>query len=170
LLVIGEIAFAFALRNGMAQRAWQVFLVNLIFWTGLACGAVMFSAVQTLTNANWSRPLQRLAEAPVLFLPVAFLLFWLLFIGKRSSLLLGGGAGSQKRSMVEHRIFFHPPGRLPFSDRRRGPGHGLYGIRSDRRMLDGSPGQYDAAAGEPYRRPRMILSAVYGIFFGFLLT
>jgi uncharacterized membrane-anchored protein len=82
LLVLGEVAFIYGIRNGLAQRAWQVFLVNLVFWTGLACGSIMFSAVQTISNANWARSLKRLAEAPVLFLPVALMLLGVLFFGK----------------------------------------------------------------------------------------
>ena len=66
----------------LAQRAWQVYLVNFLFWSGLAFGTVLFSAMLTMTNARWGRPLKRLAEAPGAFLPVAFLLFWVLFFGR----------------------------------------------------------------------------------------
>jgi hypothetical protein len=76
----------------------------------------------------------------------------------------------KKEAWLNTGFFFIRQGACLFLITAAALGMVFTGIRSDRRMLDGSPGQYDAAAGEPYRRPRMILSAVYAIFFGFLLT
>ena len=66
----------------MALRAWQVYVVNYVFWAGLAFGAVLFSAVLNLSKAVWGRPLKRLAESFGAYLPVSFLLFWVLWPGK----------------------------------------------------------------------------------------
>jgi hypothetical protein len=63
-------------------RAWQAYLVNFLFWTGLAFGAVLFIAMLNITNSRWGRPIKRLAESLGAFLPVAFLLFWLLYFGR----------------------------------------------------------------------------------------
>ncbi|HEY3275295.1 MAG TPA: NrfD/PsrC family molybdoenzyme membrane anchor subunit [Syntrophorhabdaceae bacterium] len=63
-------------------RAWQAYLVNFLFWTGLSFGAILFVAVLNLTGAKWGRPLKRPAEALGAFLPCAFLLFWLLYFGR----------------------------------------------------------------------------------------
>jgi Ni/Fe-hydrogenase subunit HybB-like protein len=68
--------------GSQAQRAWQAYLINFLFWTGLAFGTVLFSTALTLAKGGWGRPLKRLAEAPGAFLPVAFVLFWVLFFGK----------------------------------------------------------------------------------------
>src|SRR5271169_1840866 len=82
LFLAGIAAFVFALCAGMAQRAWQAYLVNFVFWTGLSFGAVLFSPVLNMANASWGRPMKRLAEAFSAYLPVSFCLFWGLYVGK----------------------------------------------------------------------------------------
>ena len=54
LAVLGLILFIVALRAGQADRAWQLFHVNWLYFTGLAGGSVAFVAVQKITNAKWS--------------------------------------------------------------------------------------------------------------------
>src|ERR1700746_1815607 len=44
LIALGLVAFAIALTQGLAQRAWEAFLVNLLFWLGIAQGGVVASA------------------------------------------------------------------------------------------------------------------------------
>jgi hypothetical protein len=82
-VIIGVVAFALAMADGSAPRVWQVFLVNLLFWMGIAQGGVIVSASFYLTNARWGGVGQyRLAEAFVGFLPLSFLLFWALYAGR----------------------------------------------------------------------------------------
>jgi hypothetical protein len=79
-VLIGVVAFAAALTDGAALRAWEAFLVNLVFWLGVAQGATIVSASFYLTQARWGgAAMYRLAEAFVGFLPVGFLLFWALY-------------------------------------------------------------------------------------------
>ena len=66
------------------QRTWQVYLINFLFWSGIAFSATVFVAILNITNARWGRPLKRLAEALGAFTPVAFLLFWVLYFGSES--------------------------------------------------------------------------------------
>jgi Ni/Fe-hydrogenase subunit HybB-like protein len=75
-------AFGMGISGAQAERTWQVFLVNYLFWSGLAFGSVLISATLVMTKARWGRPLKRLAEAPAAFLPLSFLLFWILFFGR----------------------------------------------------------------------------------------
>jgi Ni/Fe-hydrogenase subunit HybB-like protein len=82
LMVIGAAAFLKGVDGPQAARVWQAYLVNFLFWTGLAFGTVLVSAALTMTNARWGRPIKRLAEAPGAFLPIAFLLFCGLYFGK----------------------------------------------------------------------------------------
>jgi hypothetical protein len=82
--VIGAVGFAVAAAFVSPVRAWESFLTNLLFWTGLAQGAVMVSAALYMCQARWGGAgLYRLAEAWAGFLPVGFLLFWALFPGRR---------------------------------------------------------------------------------------
>lgn len=82
LVLAGAIAFVVAVEGSGASRAWQAYLVNFVFWTGLASGAVLLSAVLTLTGARWAGPVKRLAEAFGAFLPVSLPLFGILWFGR----------------------------------------------------------------------------------------
>ncbi len=81
-VLVGAATFLIGLSGSAPQRAWGIFLVNYLFWSGLAFGSVLFSATMVITKARWGRPLKRLAEAPAAFLPFSFLLFWVLLLGR----------------------------------------------------------------------------------------
>src|SRR4030042_2416466 len=82
LALVGMILFLLGISGGEAQRAWQAYLINYVFWSGLSFGAVLFVAVLNMSDAMWGRPLKRLAEALGAFLPISFLLFWVLYLGR----------------------------------------------------------------------------------------
>jgi hypothetical protein len=82
LVLIGAAVFIAGISGPQARRVWQAYLINYLFWSGLGFGAVLFSAIITMTSARWSWPLKRIAEAPGAFLPLAFALFWVLYPGR----------------------------------------------------------------------------------------
>jgi hypothetical protein len=82
LILIGVVTFLSCVSGHQAQRVWLAYLINYLFWSGLAFAAILFVAVINMTNARWARPLKRIAEAPGAFLPVSFLLFWCLYFGR----------------------------------------------------------------------------------------
>ena len=79
LAVLGLILFVAALLDEHAVRAWQLFHVNWLYFTGLAGGSVAFAAVQKITNAKWSGLIIRFAEASVAFFPVSLVALVLIF-------------------------------------------------------------------------------------------
>jgi hypothetical protein len=81
LAILGLILFVQSLFAGPAKadRAWQLFHVNWIYFTGLAAGSVAFAAVQKITNAKWSGMIIRFAEASAAFLPISLLGLVLIF-------------------------------------------------------------------------------------------
>ncbi len=83
LIALGAIAFMIALLRGDAATAWEAYLVNLLFFLGVAQGAVVASASFYLTQAKWggSTP-YRLGEAFAPFLWVGFFLFFGLYFGR----------------------------------------------------------------------------------------
>jgi hypothetical protein len=83
MIAIGAIAFVLALLRGSAAVAWEAYLVNLLFFLGVAQGAVVASASFYLTQAKWggSTP-YRLGEAFAPFLWVGFFLFFGLYFGR----------------------------------------------------------------------------------------
>ncbi len=82
LILVGIAAFLYGASGAYELRAWQAFTVNYVFWAGLAFGGVLFSAVLNLSKAVWGRPIKRVAEAFGAYLPVSFLLFWVLWPGR----------------------------------------------------------------------------------------
>src|SRR4051812_46904144 len=82
LAVLGLIVFVAGLLVA-PDRAWRAYHFNWLFFASLSSAGVMFVAVQRITTARWSRPIVRLLEGYVAFLPVAFLLLLVsLFLGK----------------------------------------------------------------------------------------
>jgi hypothetical protein len=81
LAAVGAIVFIAGAVMGV-ERVWQALLVNWLYFTTISSAGVMFVAVQRITTARWSRSIIRFLEGYVAFLPVAFLLLILIFIGK----------------------------------------------------------------------------------------
>ncbi|HEY2805901.1 MAG TPA: hypothetical protein VGI92_08585 [Gemmatimonadales bacterium] len=80
--VIGTLTFLILALGADPNRAWRIYHVNWLFWTGLAQAGVIFTAVVTTAKGRWATPLRRMSEASVAFLPVAFLLFLLSWLGR----------------------------------------------------------------------------------------
>lgn len=79
--LVGLALFLAALFAGAdsAARAWQIFHVNWLFFTGLAGGSVAVAAVHKVANAKWSGVILRFAEAAVAFFPVSLIGLVLIF-------------------------------------------------------------------------------------------
>src|SRR5437667_8767592 len=81
--MVGVSAFSVALAAGLTVRAWEAFLVNFVFWIGIAQGGIAVSAALYLTQARWGGAgAYRLAESFFWYLPVGFGLFWLILFGR----------------------------------------------------------------------------------------
>ena len=81
LALLGIVAFIAGAAMGV-ERVWHALLVNWLYFTTISSAGVMFVAVQRITTARWSRSVIRFLEGYVAFLPVAFLLLILIFLGK----------------------------------------------------------------------------------------
>lgn len=82
LAALGTGIFFTGVNGSDAQRAWLAYLVNWLFWSGLALSGLAFTAMLRLTKAEWAGPLRGTAEALAGFLPVSLLLFGPLFLGR----------------------------------------------------------------------------------------
>jgi hypothetical protein len=78
--VVGLLVFVIGLFVA-PDRAWRSLLFNWLFFTSISSAGVMFVAVQRITTARWSRTVIRFLEGYVAFLPVAFVLLLLIFLG-----------------------------------------------------------------------------------------
>lgn len=82
LILIGLAAFIYGILSPHPEKAWQAYLINFLLWSGIAQGAVVFSALMHMTKARWSGPLSGLSESFAAFFPLSFVLFLLLFLGR----------------------------------------------------------------------------------------
>jgi hypothetical protein len=96
LLILGAVAFIKGIAGPDSGRAWQTFLVNFLFWSGVAQAGPVFAAIYWLSKARWGRPVKLLAEGVGLFLPVSFGLFLVLIFGQHSLFQWSGDLPSEK--------------------------------------------------------------------------
>ena len=91
--------------RGGAAIAWQAYLVNLLFFLGVAQGALVASAAFYLTQAKWggSTP-YRLGEAFAPFLWVGFFLFFGLYFGRSLIFPVGDASDTAEGRMAEHSV------------------------------------------------------------------
>ena len=80
--IVGGATFLWALASGRADRAWQAYHFNFVFFIVVAQALVVFAATQKLAKGHWSGLMIRFAEAAVAFLFVALALFVGLFLGR----------------------------------------------------------------------------------------
>ena len=79
LALLGLILFIAAIQGPDAPRAWHLFQVNWVYFTGLAGGSVALAASHKVANARWSGLMIRFAEASSAFLPISLLGLLLIF-------------------------------------------------------------------------------------------
>jgi Ni/Fe-hydrogenase subunit HybB-like protein len=172
LAIIGAGAFLIGISGPSAGRAWQVYLVNFLFWSGLAFGTVLFSATLTMTNARWGRPLKRLAEATGAFLPVAFLLFWVLFFGKERIFLHAHESLGHKQLWLSSGFLFIRDGASFLLLTVVSSALIYYSVRRDLRFLAaGQEGrQGEAIYKERANDPQTVLSPIFGILYAIVLS
>jgi hypothetical protein len=84
LFLVGAVSFVMALSSD-GSRAWQAYIVNWLFFTKVAMGAVAFTAVTYIVKAKWNWSVRRISLSPVSFLPISFLLFLPLLVVMREN-------------------------------------------------------------------------------------
>jgi len=73
LAAIGVVSFIGGVMTD-PQTTWLAYHSNFIFFTMLACGGLVLSAIYTIVGAHWPGPYRRFAEALASFLPVTVIL------------------------------------------------------------------------------------------------
>ncbi len=71
LAVVGLSLFVVQVTGDDPARGWRIFLVNFLFFTGIAVGANIFAAIQKVVKSRWSGAIIRFAEATVFVLPIS---------------------------------------------------------------------------------------------------
>ena len=63
------------------ERAWANYLLNNYYFVSIAIGAAFFGAIQYISQSGWSAAFKRIPEAMASYVPVAAVLFLILFFG-----------------------------------------------------------------------------------------
>jgi len=71
LAVVGVVSFIGGLVTD-PQTTWLAYHSNFIFFTMMACGGLVLSAIYSIVGAHWPGPYRRFAESLAAFLPLAF--------------------------------------------------------------------------------------------------
>ncbi len=103
LAIVGALVFVIGLFVA-PERAWRSLLFNWLYFTSVSSAGVTFVAVQRITTARWSRPVIRFLEGYVAFLPVAFVLLLLIFVGRGH--IFPWAAASPE--IAEKRLYLNP--------------------------------------------------------------
>src|SRR5262249_28074635 len=74
LVWLGGVAFAMGALWGDGRHAWAIYLVNLVFWSGLGVTGPAIAGMMQLTEARWSPGVRRIALTTAGFLPISFVL------------------------------------------------------------------------------------------------
>jgi hypothetical protein len=171
----GVVSFVWGITGPAALRAWQAYLVNFVYWTGLSFGAVLFVAVLNMTNAVWGRPLKRLAEALGTFLPVSFLLFWVLYFGKDQIFPWIHHPVPEKQFWLNSGYLFARDGLGLFLLASFSLALIYYSVKGDKQALNlpaGAPGgaSYPELEEEFCWKAQRFLSPLIGILYAFVLS
>ena len=173
LAVIGAAAFLYGISGDLSLRSWQVYLANYVFWAGLSFGAVLFAAVLNMTDARWGRPVKRLAEAFGAYLPVSFILFWVLFFGRVTLFHWVRQPVAEKQAWLNVPFFFARNGVALLFLTILSLALVYYSVRGDREWIARTGQQSPGAENEPWKsswRSQKILSPIIGISYAFILS
>lgn len=168
LILIGTIAFFIGIAGSQSERAWQAYLVNFVFWTGMAFGAVLLSAILTMTNARWGRPIKRLAEAPGAFLPVSFFLFWVLYFGREKIFPWIHEPVHHKEAWLNTGFLFTRDGMGLLILTALSTALLYYSVRGDAKVMkEGADNPLETERG---MRAQSLISPVFAILYALILT
>ena len=162
--LIGAAAFAYQLFAGDAQRAWSAYLTNYVYWTGLGFGTFLLSPVLVLTNATWGRPVKRLSESVVFFLPVTFIMLWPLFLARGSVFWWVLHPEAQKAPWLNTPFFFARESVGLLALALTAALITYHSVKSDSEYMQGIPSATDR------ERAQYALSSAYAILYAFVMT
>ena len=164
LFLIGAVAFLYGIFAGDSVRTWSAYVTNFVYWTGLAFGAFLLSPLLVTTNATWGRPVKRIAESVVFFLPVTFILFWPLFFARETVFWWVLHPSAQKAPWLNTPFFFIREGVALLALTLVALRLTYHSVRSDMELISAGERSQMHAHGQS------VLSPAYIILYAFILT
>jgi hypothetical protein len=143
-------------------------LINYVFWTGLSFGAVLFVAVLNMADASWGRPLKRLAEAVGTFLPISFLLFWVLYLGREEIFPWVREPVHEREAWLNVGFMFARNGVGLFLLTALSMALVYFSVKGDR--VAAGQGRTETLEGDFNWQAQRVLSPIIGIAYAFVLS
>jgi len=84
MIAIGAIAFVAGLMGDHPETAWRAYHVNFMYFTTLSLGGLMLSCALVIVGAKWAGPVRYVAEGLAAWVPVAFVLLLVQFLGREA--------------------------------------------------------------------------------------
>jgi Ni/Fe-hydrogenase subunit HybB-like protein len=87
-ILVGASCWAYQIATGLGAAgvnvpvAWSTYLVNFVFWVGIAHSGTLISAILFLFRAHWRTPISRAAEAMTIFAIMVAGLFPFIHLGR----------------------------------------------------------------------------------------
>src|SRR5262245_16442092 len=78
LVGVGALALVVGILGGASRRTWAIFLVNLLFWSGLSATGPALAGMIEVTEGRWGSRLRRIATQTAAFMPASLFLFLVL--------------------------------------------------------------------------------------------
>jgi hypothetical protein len=105
LVALGIATFLASLQLNPAE-GWQAYLINFLFWAGMAQGAVVFAAIYHVVGAKWGSTISRMAEGAVAYLPISFVSFLPLYVGLKLFFIPIREANPERGAWFDPRFIF----------------------------------------------------------------
>ena len=93
------------------DRAWANYLLNNYYFVSLAIGAAFFGAIQYISQSGWSAAFKRIPEAMASYIPVAAVLFLILYFGMHTLFLWSRDGITATDTLLAHKA---PYLNIPF--------------------------------------------------------
>lgn len=88
LVIAAGAAWTYQIQTGIGQTDlhppvfWGIYIASFVFWVGVSHSGTFISGVLRLTNAEWRRPITRIAELMTLFSVIVAALFIFIHLGR----------------------------------------------------------------------------------------
>ncbi|WDT79265.1 MAG: polysulfide reductase NrfD [Candidatus Manganitrophus sp.] len=88
LVVAGAGAWTYQIQTGIGQSGlhspifWGIYIASFVFWVGVSHSGTFISGVLRISNAEWRRPITRIAELMTLFSVIVAALFIFVHLGR----------------------------------------------------------------------------------------
>ena len=166
LIMLGLATLVYGFVHAPA-RTWANYLLNNYYFLAISIGAAFFVSLQYISQAGWSSGFIRVPESMMMYIPVAFVLFLILYFGTSHLYAWAGKSTVSGDVILQHRSGYL---NLPFAFLRLIVFFGIWTlmallIRKSSLRQDAEGGMVNFRKSEVYAKIFIfILAITYSLF------